>query len=209
MVDLTKAEPVSGAVSLTKGGPTVVLIKDTRNVEATVSWRSGTDYDVYGLVLLKDGSSRSVATFRARGVPACDYYNGVRHLGDVTAADARRREEVTETLSIVMDESIVAVVPVVYSARNNGTGSFHRYKVSLAVDDGRGTRVEVPADQANNDDRVYTCVPGIIYNTPDGVVVERRELYSKHNSEYRPVVKLDRRGNVEIIMDQGPENLAK
>jgi tellurite resistance protein TerA len=208
MVNLIKdAQAVTGVVSLTKGGPRVVLIKGARDVTATVSWETGTDYDGYALVLLANGNVEHVATFGAKGVPTQDRYRGIRHLGDLVAADVGRLGgRATETIEVKLDPTILAVVPVAYSAQSNGNGSFARYQVSLAVDDGKGTRVEIPAQEANNNDSVYSCVPAIIYNTPDGVVVERVELYSKAGSENRPALKRDSHGNVKVFMDKGPRN---
>jgi tellurite resistance protein TerA len=53
---------------------------------------------------------------------------------------------------------------------------------------------------------VYSCVPGIIRNTPAGVVVEPLELYSKRSSENRPKLELQPDGNVTVAMDRGPRN---
>jgi tellurite resistance protein TerA len=207
MINYAKAKPTT--VTLTKGGSPVRLAK-TPLITAAASWRSGTDYDVYALVLLADGSVIHVATFPADGVPAHPSHPcGVRHCGDVGRAEVAAAGVATETLEIRLSDQIRAVVPVAYSAQSNGTGSFHRYQVSLTVDNGAGQRVIVPADHANNDDRVYTCVPAIIHNLPDGVLVERVELYSKRGSESRPAVCVDQAGRVLVAMDRGPRNAYK
>lgn len=210
MLDFTKQPPqqATGTVTLTKGGAPVQLTK-TALITALASWRSGTDYDVFALVVLADGTVVHVATFPAAGVPVmASHPCGVRHCGDVGRAEAASGEA-TETLEIRLSDQIRAVVPVAYSAQSNGTGSFHRYRVTLAVDNGAGQRVIVPASEANDDDRVYSCVPAIIHNLPTGVVVERVELYSKRNSENRPAVELDRNGQVLVHMDRGPKNAYK
>ena len=104
-----------------------------------------------------------------------------------------------------MNDSIVAVVPVAYSAQSNGTGSFHRYKVSMLIDNHQGTAITIRADNANQDDTIYTCVLGIILNTPEGVIIKPLELYSKPSSESRPkLVKED--GQIKVIMDVGAVN---
>jgi len=194
---------VSGNVNLKKGDKPV-LIEKTQLITASVTWRTGTDYDVYALVMTKNGEQVDVATFGAAGVSArMDYGRGaVKHLGDVVGGAG----EQTEILEIRLNPDIIAVVPVAYSAQSNGTGSFYRYKVSLNIDNHRGTNIAISSENANNDDHVYTCVPGIIRNTPEGVVVDPLELYSKRSSENRPKLELQRDGNVTVRMDAGPRN---
>ncbi|HEX8156047.1 MAG TPA: TerD family protein [Solirubrobacteraceae bacterium] len=201
---------VSGNINLRKGDAPVIMEK-TAKITASVSWRSGTDYDVYALVMTKDGTQVDVATFGAKGVKKLmNYGNGaVKHLGDVQRATGKKlwgaKDEQKEIVEIRLTSDVVAVVPVAYSAQSNGSGSFHRYKVSLSIDNGSGTNVSISADSANNDDRVYSCVPGIIRNMPDGVVIEPLELYSKPGSEKRP--RLRGRGtDVTVEMDAGPKN---
>ncbi|HTE57489.1 MAG TPA: hypothetical protein VK694_02005 [Verrucomicrobiae bacterium] len=200
-VDLGKR---SGAVSLSKGQS--VSIDKTPLIVARTSWSSKTDYDLYALVGYRDGSMETVATFGTeqdkKGFQLQTPDGAVRHLGDVgRSADGQAQE----TLEIRLTDDIVAVLPVAYSARSNGQGSFFRYRVGLEIDNGQGTKVGVDAKHANDDDNVYTCVPGIIRNTPDGVVIEALELYSARNSESRPVLRAD--GTVQ--MDAGPVNAFK
>lgn len=201
-------EKVTGRVDLVKGHQGV-LIEKTPVITASVSWRSGTDYDVYALVMLKDGRQIDVATFGAQGVkPLADYKGAVRHLGDVRRGSGGGQQ--TETLEIRLTDEIHAVVPVAYSAQSNGTGSFRRYVVSLLIDNGAGTQVGISASNANDDDKVYTCVPGIIRNTSDGVLIKPLELYSKRGSERRPRLELRQAdGLVGVFMDGGPVNLFK
>jgi tellurite resistance protein TerA len=191
---------VSGNVNLKKGDKPVLMEK-TQLITASVTWRSGTDYDVYALVMTKGGDQVDVATFGAAGVqPRADYGRGaVKHLGDIKGGGK-------EIIEIRLNPDIVAVVPVAYSAQSNGTGSFYRYKVALNIDNNQGTNIEISSENANNDDHVYTCVPGIIRNTPEGVVVDPLELYSKRSSENRPRLELQRDGNVTVKMDAGPRN---
>jgi tellurite resistance protein TerA len=201
---------VSGNIDLRKGDAPVIMEK-TAKITASVSWRSGTDYDVYALVMTKDGTQVDVATFGAKGVKALmNYGNGaVKHLGDVQRATGKKlwgaKDEQKEIVEIRLTSDIVAVVPVAYSAQSNGTGSFHKYKVSLSIDNGSGTNVSISADNANNDDKVYSCVPGIIRNMPDGVVIEPLELYSKPRSEKRPRLR-GQGADVRVEMDAGPKN---
>ena len=201
MITLEKA---SGTISLQKGDKPV-LIEKTPLITASISWTSGTDFDVYALVMTGDGKQIDVATFGADGVPPRTTYgkDWVKHLGDATGDGSGTTRE---TIEIRLTPQIAAVVPVAYSALSNGTGSFYRYKVSLRIDNHSGTTVELPAEDANVDDNVYTCVPGIIRNTPDGVAIERLELYSRRDSEARPLLKLDKSGTVTVQMDEGPIN---
>jgi tellurite resistance protein TerA len=210
-VEVDEAEPAvitlekaSGTISLQKGDKPV-LIEKTPLITASISWTSGTDYDVYALVMTRDGKQKDVATFGADGVPPRTTYgrDWVKHLGDATGDGSGTNREAIE---IRLVPEIAAVVPVAYSALANGTGSFYRYKVSLRIDNHSGTTVELPAEDANVDDNVYTCVPGIIRNTPDGVAIERLELYSARDSEARPLLKLDKSGTVTVLMDEGPIN---
>lgn len=201
---------VSGNINLRKGDAPVIMEK-TAKITALVSWRSGTDYDVYALVMTKDGKQVDVATFGAKGVKKLMNYGkgAVKHLGDVQRATGKKlwgaKDEQKEIVEIRLTPDIVAVVPVAYSAQSNGTGSFHRYKVSLSIDNGSGTNVSISADNANNDDKVYSCVPGIIRNMPDGVVIEPLELYSQPGSEKRPRLR-GRGADVSVEMDAGPKN---
>ena len=174
-------EKVKGKISLDKGHKPVIIDK-TPEITATVSWRTGTDYDIYALVYTKSGKQVDVAMFGAKGTPPLrSFGNGaVEHMGDV-----RRNNQPTKTevIKLRLNNDILAVVPVVYSAQSNGTGSFYRYKVSMSIDNHNGTSVTILAKNANNNNRIYSCVPGILHNTPDGVIVSPLELYSKPNSE--------------------------
>ena len=201
-----KINLVKGNVNLRKGDKPVVIEK-TPLITATVSWKSGTDYDIYALVMLADGSQIDVATFGAEKIkPLINYGNGkIVHKGDIKAPSGNTSLS-TETLEIKLTDEIIAVVPVAYSAQSNGTGSFLRYKVSLAIDNGLGTRVDISAENANKNDNIYSCIPGIIYNKKEGVEIEYLELYSKPNSERRPLLKLNSDKSVRIYMDEGPMN---
>ncbi len=195
---------IKGKVSLSKGEKPIIIEK-TPVITASVSWKSGTDYDIYALVMTRNGKQVDVAMFGADGVkPLKNYDNGaVEHMGDVGRSNNDINEEV---IKIRVKDDIIAIVPVVYSAQSNGTGSFYRYKVSMSLDNHNGTVVTVPAQNANNNDAIYTCVPGIILNTSDGIVIEAVELYSSPNSEMRPKLKLNPKGNVAVEMDKGPKN---
>ena len=199
-----KLEKVSGHVKLDKGQKSVIIEK-TPMITATVSWKTGTDYDIYALVYTKTGEQIDVAMFGAGKVkPLSSYKNGaVKHMGDVGRTASKTK---TETIQIRFDSSIVAVVPVVYSAQSNGTGSFHQYKVSMSIDNHHGTSVTIDAKHANKNNRIYTCVPGMLENTAGGVVITPLELYSRPGSEYRPRLKQNRKGNIIVEMDKGPKN---
>ncbi|MBP2242126.1 tellurite resistance protein TerA [Cytobacillus eiseniae] len=205
MLSQVSLEKVKGNISLDKGQKPVIIEK-TPEITATVSWESGTDYDIYALVYTRNGEQIDVAMFGAKGTPPLRSFGGgaVEHMGDVRRNNQSTK---TEVIKLRLNNDILAVVPVVYSAQSNGTGSFYRYKVSMSIDNHNGTSVTIFAKNANNNDRIYSCVPGILHNTQDGVMISPLELYSKPNSERRPILKMGRRSNmVEVIMDKGPIN---
>lgn len=191
------------AISLTKGQAAVSMRK-TASIQVHASWPAATDYDLYALVLNRDGTVVHVANFGATGVPLLSAYKGVQ-----LSRDAGRQPggaTSTETLAISLDDSIAAVVPVAYSAQSNGTGSFFEYRVSLAVDNGAGGRVEIDASNANRDHTIYSCIPAILHNGADGNVwIDPVELYSRPGSENRPGVHLVN-GLPVVTMDAGPRN---
>ncbi|MCX4028136.1 TerD family protein [Endozoicomonas sp. SM1973] len=197
-------EKASGKIDLVKGQKPIVIEK-TAEITASISWRSGTDYDVYALVYTTEGKQIDVAMFGADGIPPLqNYQNGaIEHLGDVGRGKSKVK---TETIKIRLTENILAVVPVAYSAQSNGTGSFRRYKVSMLIDNHSGTTVNIDANNANKDNRVYTCVPGIIMNTVDGIVIKPVEYYSSPGSERRPKLRMGEDGFVDVDMDAGPVN---
>ena len=219
-VSVAKASPgislekVSGKVDLSKGTKAVIIAK-TPEITVSVSWNSSTDYDVYALVYLSSGEQVDVAMFAAQGVPPMQSYgNGaVHHSGDVgrtkTGFFQKKDQIAKEEIKIRLNDSIKAVVPVAYSAQSNGTGSFHKYKVSMLIDNHSGTEVNIPSENANKNNKIYTCVPGVIVNTPDGVVIKALEYYSQPGSEHRPKLTMGEDGMVDVLMDQGPVNAYK
>ncbi|MFC8596845.1 hypothetical protein [Isoptericola sp. NPDC057191] len=198
-----KPAPRGSVINLAKG-QTIRLAK-TDLITATVSWPPSTDYDVYAIVHYQDGRQVVVSTFGTKDSPrsflTATPDGAVRHLGDVQRGGGTTA---TETLEIRMSPQIAAVAPVVYSAQSNGTGSFRRYQVTMRIEGGSPT-VVVPAPNASDDNRVYTCVPGIIRNTPDGLQVESLELYSRPDSEHRPAID----PQLGVVMDAGPVNAYK
>ncbi|MGE8138443.1 TerD family protein [Bacillus safensis] len=197
-------EKVQGKISLDKGHKPIIIEK-TPEITATVSWESGTDYDIYALVYTKSGKQIDVAMFGAKGVPALKSFgNGaVEHMGDV-GRDCESMK--TEVIKLRLNDDILAVVPVVYSAQSNGTGSFYRYRVSMSIDNHQGTSVTIHSKHANDNDRIYSCVPGMLQNTNDGVIIRPLELYSKPNSERRPKLKMKSSNEIDVLMDKGPIN---
>ncbi|MFF2447947.1 TerD family protein [Neobacillus sp. NPDC058068] len=204
MLSPISLEKVKGKVSLDKGQKPVIIDK-TPEITATVSWKSGTDYDIYALVYTKNGKQIDVAMFGAKGTPPLrSFGNGaVEHMGDVGRNNHSTK---TEEIKLRLNDDILAVVPVVYSAQSNGTGSFYRYKVSMSIDNHNGTSVTIFAKNANNNDRIYSCVPGILHNMADGVIISPLELYSTPNSERRPKLRMGSSNMVEVKMDKGPIN---
>ena len=197
-------EKVSGKVQLSKGSKPVVIQK-TPEISASISWETGTDYDVYALVYTQDDKQIDVATFGANNTPALMNFDhgAVEHMGDVVRGGSSTK---TEVIKIRLNDKILAVVPVAYSAQSNGTGSFHRYKVSMLIDNNKGTSVTITANNANKNDTIYTCVPGMIINTSDGIVIKPLELYSLPGSECRPKLVKGKDGQIEVVMDVGPIN---
>jgi tellurite resistance protein TerA len=206
-IDLGKK---TGAISLDKGQR--VTIEKTPKTTAVVSFSSATDYDVYAVILLKDGSEHVCSTFGSDAQPQpTAQVLGVKHLGDVARGGGSSVN--TETLEIVLSDEIDQIAVVAYSAQSNGTGSFRKYNVSMKVDNGAGTTVAIDARDADANDNVYTCVPAILRNTADGVVIEQVEMYSKPGSEYRPsFIKkglLGKKSDGNLAMDAGSKNKYK
>jgi tellurite resistance protein TerA len=192
----------TGTITLDKGSR--VTIEKTAVITARCEWSSNTDYDLYALVLLKDGRELVVSTFgsAAQRQATPNVLNGaVRHLGDVGRGAAGKAQE---TIEIRLTDEIEAVIPVAYSAQSNGTGSFRKYQVSLGIDNGAGTKVTIDSKNASNHNNIYTVAIGVIRNTANGVVVESLEAYSQPGSENRPAFK-----NGQIVMDAGAKNLYK
>lgn len=181
------------------------IIEKTPVITATVSWETGTDYDIYALVYTKSGKQIDVAMFGATGTPPLQSYDkgAVEHMGDIGRTNQKTK---TEVIKLRLNPNIVAIVPVVYSAQSNGTGSFHRYKVSMSIDNHNGTSVTIHAKNANKNNKIYTCVPGILHNTEEGVIISPLELYSEPGSEFRPKLQIGKDNMVEVLMDQGPKN---
>ena len=208
-VDLGKR---TGTISLRKGQQ--VTITKTARIVATCTWPRATDYDIFALVRYRDGHCETVSTFgteeNTKDFALTTRDGAVRHSGDVGRAQSRgwrkKAAEVgKETIDITLNPEVLAVVPVVYSAQSNGAGSFRQYQVSMAIDNGSGDTVTIDASNASDDDMVFSCVPGIIINDPDGVRIQFLELYSSAGSEQRPVIG----GDVIVTMDAGPVNAYK
>lgn len=216
-VDLGKR---TGAISLTKGQR--VSIEKSPVITARIEWPAATDYDVFALVRYADGHDETVATFGTKEQPQATQRSSdgaVTHLGDVGRARTartggglfgRKKQSppapmASETIEIRLNPKVVAVLPVVYSAQSNGTGSFRRYQVSMSIDNGAGTSVRIDASNASDHDNIYTCVPGIVVNSPDGVIVDSLELYSAPTSELRPALD----DHLTVHMDAGGLNLYK
>ncbi len=193
----------TGKLSLVKGQR--VSIEKSPLIVASISWPPATDYDVYALVRCRDGQTFTVAQF---GTWEDDTFStatpdgAVRHTGDVRRSS---NSAATERIEIRLNPNIIAVVPVVYSAQSNGTGSFREYMVSMTIDNGQGTCVQIDAANAKRNPFVYTCVPGIIVNSDDGLTILALEKYSKPSSENRPVITK----SLSIKMDAGAMNAYK
>lgn len=195
-----------GRISLEKRQ--VISLTKTPKITVTISWPDTTDYDVYALVQYKDGHVETVAQFGTkddRKFTAVTKDGAIKHLGDVVRGGGAGKKGIAdEIIEIALNPNIVRVVPVAYSAQSNGTGSFRRYKVTMTIDNGAGDVVIIDAKDADKNDRVYSCVPGVITNG-DQVRIEKLEAYSAPGSERRPT--LTPAG--EVRMDAGATNLYK
>jgi len=218
----TSTPPASGGgllttkKTITQGQSALLVRKQASGDEFTLITAWGQkDYDLYALVEYIDGHVEVVSCFGTMRHPnrfSTKTEDGaVSHVsGDKTAyADDLPQEVVT----IKVTPKMRTIVPVVYSAKNSGKGSFHRYGVSTYVIRGNHSvvptndsaeMVAVEAVNANRDDSVYTFVPAIIHISPEGARIEAVELYSGRNSEKRPTV----RGG-KVSMDAGEENSNK
>jgi tellurite resistance protein TerA len=202
-VSAASAAHSGGTINLAKGQG--IKLAKTQVMTAVCSWPPATDYDVYALVRYRDGRTETVSTFGTKRDPrfqTATQDGAVRHLGDVQRSAAA---VASETIEIRLNPDVVAVVPVVYSAQSNGTGSFRRYRVGMSIDNGQGQRVVIDANNASDHDNIYTCVPGIILNSDQGVQVNALELYSRRGSENRPEIARD----LSVVMDAGPINAYK
>ncbi len=201
----------ASGVSLVKKGQRVSLEKTPSGVYTLITAWGEKDYDLYALVEYVDGHVEVVSCFGTVNSPL-DFStrtsdDAVIHVsGDKTAYGDDLPQEV---MTVQLNPNIKCVVPVVYSAKNSGTGSFRRYKVSTYVIEGQhdvvpqdNTKmVSVEAVDASKDDNVYTFVPAVIHNGPSGAELEAVELYSRRSSELRPTVT-----NGTVTMDSGEEN---
>ena len=196
--------------SLSKGDSPITLEK-TEVITLTCTWPAATDYDLYALVVYKDGTSEYIATFGAgkKGIINSTYTHpkkmstddgSVKHLGDVRRGAGTGKE----IIEVRLNDNILAVVAVAYSAQSNGTGSFKQYKVTTEITAGSQKAV-VKAENANSNKRIYTLVPGMIINDGDKFTVHPLELYSAPGNECRPTVQIVN-GDVIPLMDQGPKN---
>lgn len=79
----------------------------------------------------------------------------------------------------------------------------------MFIDNHCGTQVLIPAENTNTNNKIYSCVPGVIVNTPEGVIIKALEYYSEPGSEKRPSLKMSSDGLVDVLMDQGPVNAYK
>ncbi|MGW8431494.1 hypothetical protein ACWGJ9_10425 [Curtobacterium citreum] len=195
-----------GRISLEKRQ--VISLTKTPKITVTISWPDTTDYDVYALVQYKDGHVETVAQFGTkddRKFTAVTKDGAVKHLGDVVRGGGTGKKGIAdEIIEIALNPNIVRVVPVAYSAQSNGTGSFRRYKVTMTIDNGAGDIVVIDAKDADKNDRVYSCVPGVITNG-DQVRIEKLEAYSAPGSERRPTLTT----TGDVRMDTGATNLYK
>jgi len=191
----TKEEtsPVKSGLNLTKGQS--IQLDKTPLIKIVTTWRADKDYDVMALVKYKDGHVETVCAVNNEKMQTSD--GAVKHLGDIKDAGG------TEIIEVRMNDQIEEIVPFAYSARENGTGSFKQYGVSVAVDNGSSEAVRIDAADTSADSTRYTCAFARIINGSD-ISIENIEMYSARGSEYRPAFV-----NGVVTMDAGPENRFK
>lgn len=205
-------------INMKKGdGPLSFVKSDV--ITFKCSWPAATDYDLYALIAYRDGTYEYVAAFPAGKKTSGGFLSrhvsfeypaklvsrdgAVKHHGDAR----RGAGTATETMEVRLNPSILAVIPVAYSAQSNGTGSFRQYKVTTEILAG-SEHIVVSADNANKDKTIYTLVPGMIVNEGEKFTVHALELYSARGSEFRPAVNVVN-GDPIPVMDRGPKNAYK
>jgi len=205
----------AGTVSLVKG-KTISLTKATTpggDFWTLIARWTERDYDLYALVEYQDGHVEVVSCFgtlqRPKDFSLSTKDGAVKHVTGDKVAKPGQPDEPWEAIQVQFNDNIRCVVPVVYSAKNSGTGSFAQYGVDTFVLQGRYERVPpsaphsvvVLAENANVDRNVYTYVPVVIHNDPAGPRLDPVDFYSRRNSENRPTVH-----HGVVTMDNGPEN---
>lgn len=218
-VVLTKS---SGAVSLAKA-----------QVYTIIALWNNKDYDllVEPVFRREDGSTFSewVSTYGTMDDP--DNFSlrttdgSVEHVtGDKTGSEFGGDVQPFEIIKIRLKPGtkLIRAVIVAYSAKKSGTGSFKDYGVSLFTLPGDFDEVPdnetiqrvggkvVLAEDASDDELVYTSVPAVIHVDNNGgdivTKIDPVDLYSSPNSENRP--KYDAKRDA-VVMDAGLENADK
>lgn len=194
-------------INLNKGNPSVFL-KKVPSVGVKVQWPATTDYDLGAEILYKDGSTESLAWFPVGGESS--FSNVSRNGTVILRGDAGRGVGTSEeVMSIDWDDEIQSIAPWVYSAQSNGTGSFFRHKVTTGITVGSET-VAISAEDASDNDTVYTLVPGILHFNASEIQVDYLELYSDPRSEYRPAFRpLSIFNRAKFLSMNGPRNAYK
>lgn len=192
-IDAPTNPNLAGALSLTKGDS--ISLHKTDLIRVECSWTDSTkDYDLMALVRFNNGVTK-VVNYKNLEV------EGVKLLGDVKGAGSGGFPA-TEVLEIRLTSDIASVAPFAYSARENGSGSFRQYGVSVLIDTG-DEKVSIQAADASTDGSRYTLCFGEIINggNQGPVLVKNLELYSGRGSEKQPAYS-----GSEVIMDAGPSN---
>lgn len=194
-------------------GKDPISLNKGSKIRARMFWPASTDFDLGLEILYSDGTTESVATFPASGLPAKSQSadGRVKHSGDVRRLPGATQGE--EYADVDLSDrpgrpSIRAVLPWAYSAQSNGATSFHGTQVGLEVTDGT-TTVQVLPEDASRDRSVWTETVGMITNYPgEGPKVVRAEHYSDHGSENRPSLRwsdggTERRGLRKVDVPAG------
>lgn len=219
MVSFSKdTSAVPNAVSLSKTSGVVSLRKS--QIYTVIARWGKRDYDLYLLVEYTDGHVEVVSCFGTTITPhkfsTSTRDGAVIHVsGDRATGNRGGTEDPQEIARITLNDKIRCVVPVVYSAKNSGIGSFRRYRVDVYVLPGNFNdiptepvegAVVVEASKASRNPFVYTYVPCVVDNSnPSEPKLDlTQQRYSRMNSERRPTVC-----NGVVTMNNGEENAEK
>lgn len=201
-MDLSKPEP-TGALDLGKDDSVLIANPGEKFISVRAAWQNKKpklgrtkklDYDLFVHVAYTD-DRREIVNF-----DNLSSHNGsVIHNGDQQTGGF-------ETAQVRMTPDIAAVGFSLYSALENGEGSFADAKATVEIDNGEGSKVTLSVADMSVDPNRYTLYFGTVVNRgPNAMEITAREDYSRPHSEHQVVLDSDGRHH----MDAGPENHRK